>query len=113
MIVLPLEACDPRALGSRNRLRDTPALNGGGRRAVDERFFGTTSLMVIPFALVRRLAVLIGHLQEQQIGEPLQVVALAHAINAQVADAPNRFGDGPVWQKFQSLLTMAVEVMAA
>jgi hypothetical protein len=46
-------------------------------------------------AVVRRLAVLIGHLQEQQVGELLQVVAVAHAVIAQgVAEVPDFVDDG-------------------
>jgi hypothetical protein len=49
----------------------------------------------VRIAVVGRLAVLIGHLQEQQIGELLQVVAVAHAIIAQgVAEVPDFVDDG-------------------
>ena len=42
-----------------------------------------------------RLAALIGHLEEQQVGELLYVVAIAHAIVAQhVAVVPELLDDG-------------------
>jgi hypothetical protein len=44
-------------------------------------------------AVVGGLAVLVGHFQEDEVGELLQVVAVAHAVVAQgVAEAPD-FGD--------------------
>jgi len=47
----------------------------------------------IQLAVVRRLAVFIGHFQEQQVGELLQVIAVSNAYIAEgIAEGPD-FGD--------------------
>ena len=47
------------------------------------------------FAIMRRLAVFVGHFQEQQVSKLFQIVAVAHAVVAEgIAERPDFGNDG-------------------